>query len=79
MPVNGSIRLLVKFLVCPNVEPLSGFDCISSRQKMEEGMDGGDGFRVNGSTSSRLETVAFELYWCSDLISTNQLYISSLS
>ena len=29
MPVKGSIRLLVQFLVRPNVEPLSGFDCIS--------------------------------------------------
>ena len=28
MPINGSIRLLVQFLVSPNVEPLSGFDCI---------------------------------------------------
>ena len=63
-------------LVC---ESIARETAISSRQKMEEGMDGGDGFRVNGSTSSRLETVAFELYWCSALISTNQLYISSLS
>ena len=27
MPVNGSICVLVQFLVSPDVEPLSGFDC----------------------------------------------------
>ena len=27
MPINGSICLLVQFLVSPAVEPLSGFDC----------------------------------------------------
>ena len=46
-------------LVC---ESIARETAISSRQKMEEGMDGGDGFRVNGSSSARLETVAFELY-----------------
>ena len=31
--VNGSIRLLLQFLISPNVEPLSGFDCNSTSFK----------------------------------------------
>ena len=32
--VNGSIPLLVQFLVTPDVEPLSGFDCISHMARL---------------------------------------------